>query len=72
MCNVRGMGHSISLRLVKPYLQVRGLEFNAGAPNLLASGAEDGELCIWDLASPTTPSLYPALKVGGAASCSSR
>ena len=55
--------HAISLPVVKPYLQVRGLEFNAGAPNLLASGAEDGELCIWDLASPATPSLYPALKV---------
>ena len=43
---------------------VRGLEFNAFSPNLLASGAEDGELCIWDLAKPTTPSLYPPLKGG--------
>jgi hypothetical protein len=45
-------------------LQVRGLEFNAFSPNLLASGAADGELCIWDVANPAQPSLYPALKVG--------
>ena len=43
---------------------VRGLEFNSFSPNLLASGAEDGELCIWDLARPAQPSLYPALKGG--------
>ncbi|CAI7811825.1 unnamed protein product [Closterium sp. NIES-54] len=44
---------------------VRGLEFNPAAPNLLASGAEDGELCIWDLANPSAPSLYPSLKGAG-------
>jgi protein transport protein SEC31 len=44
--------------------QVRGLEFNTFSPNLLASGAADGELCIWDVANPQAPSLYPALKVG--------
>ena len=42
---------------------MRGLEFNSFSPNLLASGAGDGDLCIWDLIKPTTPSLYPALKV---------
>lgn len=45
-------------------LQVKGLEFNSFSPNLLASGAADGELCIWDVANPAQPSLYPALKVG--------
>ncbi|CAN1813846.1 Protein transport protein SEC31 homolog B [Linum perenne] len=45
---------------------VRGLEFNSFTPNLLASGADDGELCIWDLASPKEPSHFPPLK--GAAS----
>ncbi|OAY69077.1 Protein transport protein SEC B [Ananas comosus] len=30
--------------------QVRGLEFSVLSPNLLASGADEGELCIWDLA----------------------
>lgn len=43
--------------------QVKGLEFNSFSPNLLASGAADGELCIWDVAAPAQPSLYPALKV---------
>ena len=42
---------------------VRGLEFNAFSPNLLASGGDDAELCIWDLANPAAPSLYPAFKV---------
>ncbi|PNH07174.1 Protein transport protein Sec31A [Tetrabaena socialis] len=41
---------------------VKGLEFNSFSPNLLASGAADSDLCIWDLAKPSTPSLYPALK----------
>ena len=41
---------------------MKGLEFNTFSPNLLASGAADGDLCIWDLANPAQPSLYPALK----------
>ncbi|MBA0825903.1 hypothetical protein Goarm_010811, partial [Gossypium armourianum] len=41
---------------------VRGLEFNAIAPNLLASGADDGEICIWDLSAPAQPSHFPPLK----------
>ena len=41
---------------------MKGLEFNSFSPNLLASGAADGDLCIWDLANPAQPSLYPALK----------
>lgn len=44
-------------------IQVRGLEFNAIAPNLLASGADEGEICIWDLAAPAEPSHFPPLKV---------
>eukprot|EP00798_Chlamydomonas_sp_ICE-L_P021383 gene21383-28331_t len=44
---------------------VKGLEFNINSLNLLASGAADGEICIWDLTKPSTPSLYPALKGGG-------
>ncbi|KAM7263922.1 hypothetical protein ACFE04_001605 [Oxalis oulophora] len=47
---------------------VRGLEFNPIAPNLLASGADDGEICIWDLASPAEPSHFPPLRGTGAAS----
>lgn len=46
---------------------VRGLEFNAIAPNLLASGADEGEICIWDLAAPAEPSHFPPLKGSGSA-----
>ncbi|PPD84111.1 hypothetical protein GOBAR_DD18969 [Gossypium barbadense] len=46
---------------------VRGLEFNAIAPNLLASGADDGEICIWDLSAPAQPSHFPPLKGSGSA-----
>ncbi|KAK6240177.1 hypothetical protein QUC31_005646 [Theobroma cacao] len=47
---------------------VRGLEFNAIAPNLLASGADDGEICIWDLGAPAQPSHFPPLRGSGSAS----
>ncbi|CAK7330966.1 unnamed protein product [Dovyalis caffra] len=46
---------------------VRGLEFNSITPNLLASGADDGEICIWDLAAPVEPSHFPPLKGTGSA-----
>ncbi|XP_004303090.1 PREDICTED: protein transport protein SEC31 homolog B isoform X2 [Fragaria vesca subsp. vesca] len=46
---------------------VRGLEFNAITPHLLASGADDGEICIWDLANPTEPTQFPPLKGSGSA-----
>lgn len=46
---------------------VRGLEFNTIAPNLLASGADDGEICIWDLTNPAEPSHYPPLRGSGSA-----
>eukprot|EP00963_Diacronema_lutheri_P007132 scaffold626_cov337-Pavlova_lutheri.AAC.17 len=45
---------------------VRGLQFNPCTTNLLASGSADAEICIWDLATPKKPSLYPALKNGSA------
>ncbi|KAJ3290152.1 protein transport protein S31 [Borealophlyctis nickersoniae] len=35
--------------------QVRGLDFNPLQSNLLASGATDGEIFIWDLNNPTKP-----------------
>ncbi|XP_019412945.1 PREDICTED: protein transport protein SEC31 homolog B-like [Lupinus angustifolius] len=54
--------------LVRHKGPVRGLEFNTIAPNLLASGAEDGEICIWDLANPSEPIHFPPLKGSGSAS----
>lgn len=46
---------------------VRGLEFNSFTPNLLASGADDGEICIWDLSAPAEPSHFPPLRGNGSA-----
>ncbi|KAL7204560.1 hypothetical protein ACSBR2_017602 [Camellia fascicularis] len=46
---------------------VRGLEFNALSPNHLASGADEGEICIWDIANPTEPTHFPPLKGSGSA-----
>lgn len=45
--------------------QVRGLEFNPSASNLLASGADEGDIIIWDLSNPTAPSHFPSLRVTG-------
>eukprot|EP00268_Persea_americana_P017116 TRINITY_DN181_c0_g1_i12.p1 TRINITY_DN181_c0_g1~~TRINITY_DN181_c0_g1_i12.p1 ORF type:complete len:1148 (-),score=249.03 TRINITY_DN181_c0_g1_i12:606-4049(-) len=53
-------------RLLKHSGPVRGLEFNINSPNLLASGAEEGELCIWDLSNPAEPTHFPSLKGTGA------
>ncbi|WPT11630.1 Protein transport protein SEC31-like protein B [Picochlorum sp. SENEW3] len=57
---------SLLCRLNKHQGAVRGLEFNPLTSKLLASGAADGEVCIWDLGNPGQPSLYPPMK--GAAS----
>ncbi|XP_071716480.1 protein transport protein SEC31 homolog B-like [Rutidosis leptorrhynchoides] len=46
---------------------VRGLEFSSLSPNHLASGAEEGDICIYDIAKPTEPSHFPPLKGSGSA-----
>ncbi|XP_057513112.1 LOW QUALITY PROTEIN: protein transport protein SEC31 homolog B-like [Actinidia eriantha] len=46
---------------------VRGLEFNSLSPNHLASGADEGEICIWDIANPAEPTHFPPLKGSGSA-----
>ncbi|XP_011088124.1 protein transport protein SEC31 homolog B [Sesamum indicum] len=46
---------------------VRGLEFNSLSPNLLASGADEGDICIWDVSKPSEPSHFPPLKGSGSA-----
>ncbi|KAJ0977981.1 hypothetical protein J5N97_013455 [Dioscorea zingiberensis] len=53
------------VKLEKHTGPVRGLEFNPISPNLLASGADEGELCIWDLVKPPEPDLFPSLKSVG-------
>ncbi|URE34598.1 transport protein [Musa troglodytarum] len=50
-------------KLAKHVGPVRGLEFSTLSPNLLASGADEGELCIWDLAKPSEPKIFPSLRV---------
>ncbi|KAL6841806.1 hypothetical protein ACP4OV_028318 [Aristida adscensionis] len=52
-------------RLEKHTGLVRGLEFSELTPNRLASGAEEGELCIWDLKNPCEPVVFPPLKSVG-------
>ncbi|KAK6163007.1 hypothetical protein DH2020_002848 [Rehmannia glutinosa] len=44
-----------------------GLEFNSLSPNLLASGADEGDICIWDVSKPSEPSHFPPLKGSGSA-----
>ena len=44
-------------------LQVNGLEFCHLSPNLLASGAGEGELCVWNLENPGQPQFCPGLQV---------
>ncbi|KAI3510640.1 hypothetical protein L1887_17772 [Cichorium endivia] len=42
---------------------VRGLEFSCLSPNHLASGAEEGEICIWDISKPSEPTHFSPLKI---------
>jgi protein transport protein SEC31 len=63
---IRGQGEDpLVTQLQKHSGAVKGLAFNSFSPNLLASGAADGELAIWDLEDPAAPSLFPALVEGG-------
>ncbi|CAM0907138.1 unnamed protein product [Alopecurus aequalis] len=55
-------------RLVKHNGAVTGLEFSELTPNRLASGANEGDVRIWDLKKPTAPEVFPPLKnVGSSA-----
>ena len=42
---------------------MKGLEFNTITPNLLATGAEDGEIKVWDVAKPNNPKPPTTMKV---------
>lgn len=57
---------AVLARMQKHTGAVRGLEFNKFSPHLLASGAADSDLCIWDISNPSEPSLYPDLQDGAA------
>jgi protein transport protein SEC31 len=52
-------------RLEKHTGPVSGLEFSELTPNRLASGADEGDLFIWDLKNPSEPTVYPPLKSVG-------
>ncbi|GAB2210732.1 hypothetical protein Drorol1_Dr00016015 [Drosera rotundifolia] len=47
--------------------EVHGLEFNSLSPYHLASGADDGEIYIWNLNKPKEPAQFPVLKGTGSA-----
>uniref|UniRef100_A0A0D6QV06 Sec16 Sec23-binding domain-containing protein n=1 Tax=Araucaria cunninghamii TaxID=56994 RepID=A0A0D6QV06_ARACU len=67
LMNSQEIEGALIARLEKKHTgNVRGLEFNPNSPNLLASGAGDGEICIWDFANPIAPSHFPPLKGAGA------
>lgn len=51
-------GEPLVARVQKHKGPVRGLDFNSFKPNLLASGATESEILIWDLANPATPNVY--------------
>ncbi|XP_057522031.1 protein transport protein SEC31 homolog B-like isoform X3 [Amaranthus tricolor] len=60
-------GNAFVKQLAQHKGPVRGLEFNPLAPNLLASGADDGEICIWDMASLAESTNFLHLRGSGAA-----
>ena len=42
---------------------VKGLDWNPLSSNLLGTGGTDGEVSIWDMSKPESPTSYPAIKV---------
>ncbi|PWA98106.1 WD40/YVTN repeat-like-containing domain, Ancestral coatomer element 1, Sec16/Sec31 [Artemisia annua] len=60
-------GNALVQNLSRHKGPVRGLEFSSLKPNHLASGAEEGEICIWDIAKPAEPTHFPPLKGSGSA-----
>lgn len=51
-------GEPLVARVQKHKGPVRGLDFNQFKPNLLASGATESEILIWDLTNPQSPNVY--------------
>ncbi|KAH7676991.1 Ancestral coatomer element 1 Sec16/Sec31 domain-containing protein [Dioscorea alata] len=57
-----GEDEALVMKLEKHTGPVRGLEFNPNLSNLLASGADEGEVCVWDLTKPLDPQRLAPLK----------
>ncbi|KAM0954325.1 putative transcription factor WD40-like family [Dioscorea sansibarensis] len=57
-----GEDGALVMKLEKHTGPVRGLEFNPNVSNLLASGADEGEVCVWDLTKPLEPQRLAPLK----------
>lgn len=51
-------GDPVVARVQKHKGPVRGLDFNPFKPNLLASGATESEILIWNLQNPEKPDVY--------------
>nr|XP_034577297.1 protein transport protein SEC31 homolog A-like [Setaria viridis] len=52
-------------RLEKHKGPVRGLDFSEFRPHMLATGADDGEVIVWDLKNPAMPAVCCQLKNTG-------
>ncbi|PPS03542.1 hypothetical protein GOBAR_AA17135 [Gossypium barbadense] len=59
--------HKGAFLFLSPYFRFVVLSSMPLLQNLLASGADDGEICIWDLAAPALPTHFPPLKGSGSA-----
>ncbi|KAL6648128.1 hypothetical protein ACP70R_012352 [Stipagrostis hirtigluma subsp. patula] len=60
-----GAEDAMVARLEKHKGPVRGLDFSGLEPHLLASGADEGEVIVWDLKDPAVPSVHRQLKNTG-------
>lgn len=64
---IKGNGDkSFIVTLDKHQGPVRGLEFNSFQTSVLASGAADGEIYVWDLNKTKSPTVYTPAKNEGA------
>ncbi|CAN6312709.1 unnamed protein product [Urochloa humidicola] len=60
-----GADDAMVARLEKHKGPVRGLDFSEFRPHMLATGADDGEVIIWDLKNPAIPAVACQLKNTG-------
>ncbi|CAL4930937.1 unnamed protein product [Urochloa decumbens] len=60
-----GADDAMVARLEKHKGPVRGLDFSKFRPHMLATGADDGEVIVWDLKNPAIPDVCCQLKNTG-------